>query len=1085
MSTSTVSSDNLSKYQELYEKVYPGCAMFVRDVNLSPQLTEKYTAGSILREKAFTDASIRFMGMVTTHRYVILSNHMANLSAFEHGTNWGLHVANKDSHFKVLGVHSCGGKTGIFLLHLPNDESWKAWQTVVFDLDEKLYRMATERFDAKCSAPPVPELTTPQWLDRCSFPVGMDNAGNFWPLEDAAVPPSPACAPYGPYHSLQERYRGCLLGGAVGDALGYPVEFIKEKAIWDKYGPCGIQTLEQAGTPALISDDTQMTLFAANAILYSRGQKLALRPALWLAYREWLGTQGDTSRMDSPSGPKMWIFRDPRLHACRAPGNTCLDAIRHSPDGGTPDSPVNNSKGCGTVMRAAPLGLAISSSDKGGLKTVYDMAVADAALTHGHRLAWASSGALAQIIYEIVQHRPQRDYLLQEAVAVVFCPGSDDLKALLDKAVQLAEDSSVDDLDAIHMLGEGWVAEEALAIAVFCAVRHQNDFAAAIRAAVNHKGDSDSTGAICGNILGAWLGEDAVAQAFDLDHLELRDVIEKMADRLFTAVNGPFLRRHGVPFLDCPEGGTEQDHELWQQMQPVLLEKNLPGPMAAGEFVSAFLALFEQQTGHSLSRADIPVSGTSGPTSPTCYSGVWWADHLLPSLCRWIAEADKLPCDVSLPLDGFVWKLPAAFAQALRQIPGSEEETVAPPAPKPTPADPVVPASAEYDPAAAAPDGAKPAPVEEAASADAAMETNDTEFSVTEDHSTEEVVSSLPEETDGVTGSEEASVSDARPTGIPEEAPLPETVPTAEPAAQENSLPVPQKDAVPSAASAPEAKSVQEVPLPSALQEVPENAAAPQVPQNPPMVPLRPVGLMYTPLTKKALAICFDAHKNQCDKGGLPYVFHPFHLAEQMETELEVCTALLHDVVEDSHYTFEDLRREGFPQPVLEALRLMTRDPYMHYLDYVVQLRRNPIARRVKLADLRHNSDLNRLVAVGPKDKRRLLRYRMALAILAADDYDAGRRCFCKRLPLSVEQPVFLTVYYDAAGKVLYYCVSEDAAAPSCCWFDAETGEKLRITLHPHRTLPDSLADLTPLSCQNLDGLLRHYGVDPTRDPAE
>ncbi len=182
MSTSTVSSDNLSKYQELYEKVYPGCAMFVRDVNLSPQLTEKYTAGSILREKAFTDASIRFMGMVTTHRYVILSNHMANLSAFEHGTNWGLHVANKDSHFKVLGVHSCGGKTGIFLLHLPNDESWKAWQTVVFDLDEKLYRMATERFDAKCSAPPVPELTTTEWLVRGSFPVGIVNSVNLWPL---------------------------------------------------------------------------------------------------------------------------------------------------------------------------------------------------------------------------------------------------------------------------------------------------------------------------------------------------------------------------------------------------------------------------------------------------------------------------------------------------------------------------------------------------------------------------------------------------------------------------------------------------------------------------------------------------------------------------------------------------------------------------------------------------------------------------------------------------------------------------------------------------------------------------------------
>ena len=171
--------------------------------------------------------------------------------------------------------------------------------------------------------------------------------------------------------------------------------------------------------------------------------------------------------------------------------------------------------------------------------------------------------------------------------------------------------------------------------------------------------------------------------------------------------------------------------------------------------------------------------------------------------------------------------------------------------------------------------------------------------------------------------------------------------------------------------------------------------------------------------------------------------------------------------------------------PVLEALRLMTRNPYMHYLDYVVQLRKNPIARRIKLADLRHNSDLNRLVAVGPKDKRRLLRYRMALAILADDDYDVRRRCFCKRLPLSVEQPFFLSVYYDTAGKVLYYCVSEETATLSRCWFDGEAGEKLRLTLNPHRTLPDNLADLTPLSCQNLDGLLRHYGVDPTLAPAD
>ena len=127
------------------------------------------------------------------------------------------------------------------------------------------------------------------------------------------------------------------------------------------------------------------------------------------------------------------------------------------------------------------------------------------------------------------------------------------------------------------------------------------------------------------------------------------------------------------------------------------------------------------------------------------------------------------------------------------------------------------------------------------------------------------------------------------------------------------------------------------------------------------MKPLHPVGLIYTPLTKKALKIAFDAHRNQLDKSGIPYVVHPLHLAEQMETEEEICTALLHDVVEDSPYTLQDLKKEGFPDAVLQALELLTRQPDVPYLDYVVRLRKNPIARKVKLADLAHNSDLARL----------------------------------------------------------------------------------------------------------------------------
>lgn len=529
---------SMEQLQTIANRNYPGIAMYARDVNLQPEFADKYTQGQIIREKAFTDASCRFMGMVTTHRYVILSNHMTNLGPFEKGTNWGLHIANAGSHFKVMGKHTFNGKTGIFLLHLPDDESWKVWRNAEFSIDSELYKMAVQRFTAKCCAEIVPELATTQWLDRCSFPLGMNDNGEFWPLEDAPEAETTAVPREDAREIMRERYRGCLLGGAVGDALGYPVEFIREDAIWDEYGDQGIQTLDQAGAPARISDDTQMTLFAANAIVYANQNKKPIEKCLWLAYREWLGTQGESLHVKDPENPAMWIYRDRRLHARRAPGITCLNAIRTRHDGGTMHKSINGSKGCGTVMRAAPFGLAVSAAASygDGSAAVHKMAACDAALTHGHELAWASSSILAQMIYYIVQQHPEREYRLEEVIPHVNFPGDQIAHELLERAVELARNPAVSDLDGIHQLGEGWIAEEALAIAVFCAVRYQDNFAAAIRAAVNHKGDSDSTGAICGNILGAWLGKEAVEAAFDLNCLELRDLIEKMADQLFEEV---------------------------------------------------------------------------------------------------------------------------------------------------------------------------------------------------------------------------------------------------------------------------------------------------------------------------------------------------------------------------------------------------------------------------------------------------------------------------------------------------------------------------------------------------------------------
>ncbi|MCC8128565.1 MAG: GTP pyrophosphokinase [Clostridiales bacterium] len=148
--------------------------------------------------------------------------------------------------------------------------------------------------------------------------------------------------------------------------------------------------------------------------------------------------------------------------------------------------------------------------------------------------------------------------------------------------------------------------------------------------------------------------------------------------------------------------------------------------------------------------------------------------------------------------------------------------------------------------------------------------------------------------------------------------------------------------------------------------------------------------MIYTELTKRALRLCYAAHRDQTDKSGLPYVFHPFHLAEQMPDETTTVVALLHDVVEDTDYTLDDLAEMGYPAQVLEALALLTHDPRVPYLDYVARIRPNPVARAVKLADLRHNSDLTRLDRVGPRELQRVEKYQAAIRLLETPEEGRG-----------------------------------------------------------------------------------------------
>lgn len=216
--------------------------------------------------------------------------------------------------------------------------------------------------------------------------------------------------------------------------------------------------------------------------------------------------------------------------------------------------------------------------------------------------------------------------------------------------------------------------------------------------------------------------------------------------------------------------------------------------------------------------------------------------------------------------------------------------------------------------------------------------------------------------------------------------------------------------------------------------------------------------MLYTPRTKLALKLCFDAHQNQVDKSGLPYVFHPFHLAEQMTDEDGTIVALLHDVIEDTSYTLNDIRDMGFGEPVVNALRLMTHGDGVPYLQYVARIRENPVARAVKLADLRHNSDTTRLNAVTEKDRKRLLKYRIAESILDEDRYDASGGYYRKRIPLDHSGVYFLSVFYTGQ-RVLRFSLDVERASDSHYGFDEDAATRIKQLFPGAPSLPEALAE--------------------------
>ena len=350
----------------------------------------------------------------------------------------------------------------------------------------------------------------------------------------------------------QDKFLGCFYGGAIGDALGFEIEFMPEEDIFQRFGEKGITEYVLKNGVAEISDDTQMTLFTATGLLTGatdmarNNKKGKYESYIFHSYKDWFKTQTELYPLsDQPR--YSWLANIPTFFSSRAPGRTCIAALAKTLPG-TTRFPINRSKGCGGIMRVAPIGLFFCDTDV-SIKDSDRLGAEAAALTHGHELGWLPAAALVHIIRFLAE---TENATILEAVMdsmkalPELYPKATELNNLLElmqKAIDLSEEDG-DDLDAIHLLGRGNVAEETLAIAIYCSLKHADNFEQGIIAAVNHGGDSDSTGAVTGNILGTALGKKAIPSKW-IDPLEIWTFIQILAEDLYrdgiVDVDGEYL----------------------------------------------------------------------------------------------------------------------------------------------------------------------------------------------------------------------------------------------------------------------------------------------------------------------------------------------------------------------------------------------------------------------------------------------------------------------------------------------------------------------------------------------------------------
>jgi ADP-ribosyl-[dinitrogen reductase] hydrolase len=320
----------------------------------------------------------------------------------------------------------------------------------------------------------------------------------------------------------EERVVGCFLASAVGDALGAEIEFLSLADIRQRHGPDGLT--DYADDLGSITDDTQMLLFTAEALIRfaNRGAGKGAVHAdevVHRAYLRWLRTQRGSAEATDEDG---WLLTRAELHRRRAPGMTCLGSLETGRRG-TIDAPINGSKGCGGVMRVAPIGL-VAGAD------AFAMAAEAAAITHGHPSGYLSAGALARIIDRVLAGDDVGTAALVALDELAAWDGHQETTAAVRAALELADRRPLATPEDVERLGGGWVGEEALAISLYSALV-ATDLRHGLLVAVNHSGDSDSTGAICGAILGTRDGIGAVPTGW-IDRLREHEVVTTVAEDL-------------------------------------------------------------------------------------------------------------------------------------------------------------------------------------------------------------------------------------------------------------------------------------------------------------------------------------------------------------------------------------------------------------------------------------------------------------------------------------------------------------------------------------------------------------------------